>query len=127
MYGAMKSYQQRHLQFGAVGSAYRVPPRRFFKPYLIAIGIAFSGSVGLALVVGFAVFFLGKMVGLTSSVPSILASVMTGYAVVPADHPVHAGAHRQPGVVEHLVPRHRDPQHDERLGLHQAADASIPC
>jgi uncharacterized membrane protein YjgN (DUF898 family) len=82
MFGAMKSYQQRNLQFGAVGSAYRVPPRRFFKPYLIAIGIALSGSVGLALVVGFAVFFLGKMVGLTSSVPSILASVLTGYAVV---------------------------------------------
>lgn len=82
MYGAMKSYQQRHLQFGAVGSAYGLPARRFFKPYLIALGVAISGAVGLAIVVGIAVFIFGKIAGVTSQVPSIIASVLTGYAVV---------------------------------------------
>jgi uncharacterized membrane protein YjgN (DUF898 family) len=82
MYGAMKSYQQRHLQFGAVGSAYRLPARRFFKPYLIALGMALSGAIGLAIVVGIAVFIFGKIAGVTSQIPSILASALTGYAVV---------------------------------------------
>jgi uncharacterized membrane protein YjgN (DUF898 family) len=36
MHGAMKGYQQRHLQFGSAGSTYSVPARRFFKPYLIS-------------------------------------------------------------------------------------------
>lgn len=82
MYGAMKSYQQRHLQFGAAGSAYRVPARRFFKPYLVAIGLALSGAIGLAMVVGIAVYIVSKIAGFGSQVPSIIASMVTGYAVV---------------------------------------------
>jgi uncharacterized membrane protein YjgN (DUF898 family) len=82
MYGAMKSYQQRHLRFGAVGSIYRVPPRRFFKPYLIAIGLAFSGAIGLAIFVGIAVSIFGRVAGATSHLPAVMATMVTGYAVV---------------------------------------------
>lgn len=82
MYGATKSYQQRHLQFGAIGSAYRVPARRFFKPYLVALGVAFSGAIGLALVVGITVFIISKIAGANSQMLSIMAGVVTGYAVV---------------------------------------------
>ena len=82
MFGAMKRYQQGKLQFGGVGSIYRVAPWRFFKPYLIAIGIALSGSVGLALFVGIVVAIFGKLAGAESAMPSIIAAMVAGYAIV---------------------------------------------
>ncbi|MDL2356441.1 MAG: YjgN family protein [Pseudomonadota bacterium] len=57
MYGAMKRYQHQHLQFGAIGSRYEVPARRFFKPYLLAV------LVGLAVLTSlFVLFFFGGIV-----------------------------------------------------------------
>jgi uncharacterized membrane protein YjgN (DUF898 family) len=73
-YGAMKTYQQRHLQFGAVGSAYRVPPRRFFKPYLAAFGMSIGIGIGIGIVVAIAVFIVGKIAGAKAQALSAMAA-----------------------------------------------------
>jgi uncharacterized membrane protein YjgN (DUF898 family) len=82
MYGAMKNYQQRHLQFGAAGAHYAVPAWRFFKPYLVAFGVAVSGGIGIAMVMGLAVLILGKMAGAEWQFLSVMGGAVIGYAIV---------------------------------------------
>jgi uncharacterized membrane protein YjgN (DUF898 family) len=81
-FGAMKTYQQRHLQFGAVGSAYHVPPRRFYKPYLAAFGMSIGIGIGIGFVIGIAVFIVSKMVGANAEVLPFIAGVFAGYALM---------------------------------------------
>jgi uncharacterized membrane protein YjgN (DUF898 family) len=84
-YGVMKTYQQRHLQFGTVGSSYRVPPRRFFKPYLAAIGMALGAALALGIVAAIAAYFISKMAGATAQVlPGVagVAGLVFGYAAM---------------------------------------------
>jgi uncharacterized membrane protein YjgN (DUF898 family) len=55
MYGVMKGYQQRHLQFGCAASTYSVAARRFYKPYFVAglfmIGLMVGAGILVAIVV----------------------------------------------------------------------------
>jgi uncharacterized membrane protein YjgN (DUF898 family) len=60
MHSAMKGYQQRHLQFGATGSGYHVPARRFVKPYLTAMLAALAALFLVGLMFGFAMHFAAK-------------------------------------------------------------------
>ena len=83
MHGAMKSYQQRHLQFGAAGASYDVPARRFFKPYLIAMLGVLAGIVGVGIVIGITVFVASKSSGAKDSTAvtflPILMSILVFY------------------------------------------------
>ena len=87
MYGAMKSYQQRHLRFGAAGSHYAVPARRFFKPYLLAVLVALGGTFAAGLVVSLVMYAISHAMdpradtrlGLTF-VP-IAAGALTAYTI----------------------------------------------
>jgi uncharacterized membrane protein YjgN (DUF898 family) len=87
MYGAMKSYQQRHLQFGAIGSDYDVPARRFIKPYLIALLVSLAGIVGVSMVIGVVMFLTTKASGARSDASMaltflpILMGVFTAYTL----------------------------------------------
>lgn len=81
MYGAMKSYQQRHLQFGAVGSSYRVPARRFFKPYLVALGASIGCMIVVGIVVGIAVAIYTRVAGGRLGPGAILLAMFGGYAL----------------------------------------------
>lgn len=81
MYGAMKSYQQRHLQFGAVGSAYRVPARRFFKPYLVALGASIGCGIVLGIVVGIAIAIYTRASGGSLGFGAILGGMLGVYAL----------------------------------------------
>jgi uncharacterized membrane protein YjgN (DUF898 family) len=81
MYGAMKSYQQRHLQFGGTGSAYQVPARRFIKPYVIALLAALGGMLLLAIVLGVATFLTPKADNskMALTIMPILGGVIAAY------------------------------------------------
>jgi uncharacterized membrane protein YjgN (DUF898 family) len=83
MHAAMKRYQHRHLQFGAVGSDYQVPARRFFKPYLIAFLLVLLGGVALSIVLGLLMYLLGPdsrdHVGLSVTITTVLSAVLAGY------------------------------------------------
>ena len=85
MHGAMKRYQHRHLQFGAVGSDYKVPARRFFKPYFIAFLVVIGGGVALSVVLGVLMYLLGPdsrdHVGLSVTLTAILSAVLAGYTI----------------------------------------------
>jgi uncharacterized membrane protein YjgN (DUF898 family) len=54
MYGVMKGYQHRHLQFGSAASSYMVKARRFYKPYLVA-GLFMFGIMAVAVMLTFGV------------------------------------------------------------------------
>ncbi|MDB5937059.1 MAG: hypothetical protein JWQ01_4403 [Massilia sp.] len=81
MYGAMKSYQQRHLQFGGTGSTYQVPARRFIKPYVIALLAALGGMLLLAIVLGVATFLTPKADNskMALTIMPILGGVIAAY------------------------------------------------
>jgi uncharacterized membrane protein YjgN (DUF898 family) len=80
MYGAMKRYQQRHLQFGAAGSAYRVPARRFFKPYLAAFAAAIGAAFVFGIVAAIAVPAL-RAAGIEMGFWTILVGMVIGYSL----------------------------------------------
>jgi uncharacterized membrane protein YjgN (DUF898 family) len=83
MHGAMKRYQQRHLQFGAAGSGYHVPARRFFKPYLVALLLVIGGAAALTGLLGVLMYFLGPdsrdHAGLSVTLITILSAVLASY------------------------------------------------
>jgi uncharacterized membrane protein YjgN (DUF898 family) len=81
-YGAMKTYQQRHLQFGAVGSNYRLPSRRFFKPYLAALGICIGILAICSIVIGTAAFVISKNNVAISQAPALMAGILAAYALM---------------------------------------------
>ena len=63
MYGAMKGYQQRHLEFGAAAATYTLPAHRFIKPFLIALLIALAGMLVLMTALGITSFAWTKLAG----------------------------------------------------------------
>jgi uncharacterized membrane protein YjgN (DUF898 family) len=60
MHGAMKGYQQRHLQFGGAGSAYPLSAWRFYRPYLVAGASLIAAIVVFGLVMAGAFALAGK-------------------------------------------------------------------
>jgi uncharacterized membrane protein YjgN (DUF898 family) len=52
MHASMKRYQHAHVLYGGEQSHYEVPARRFWRPYLLAGLLAFSGLVASAVLVG---------------------------------------------------------------------------
>ena len=49
LYGRLKAYQHNHAQFGAAPSSYDVSPWRFYRYYLIALGLSIALAVALGL------------------------------------------------------------------------------
>lgn len=81
MYGAMKRYQQSHLQFGAAGSAYRVPARRFFKPYLAALAASIGGVAVVGIVVAIAVSVYTRSGPGKLGFGAIFGGILAGYTL----------------------------------------------
>lgn len=81
MHGAMKRYQQRHLQFGAVGSTYQVPARRFFKPYLAALGAVIGYAIVFGVLVAVVMPLYSRATGSRAGVGAFLAGAMGFYAL----------------------------------------------
>lgn len=63
MFGAMKHYQQRHLEYGTATAAYDLPARRFIKPFVIAVLVALAGLLVLATALGVTTFIWTKATG----------------------------------------------------------------
>ncbi|RJG11507.1 YjgN family protein, partial [Massilia cavernae] len=59
MHGAMKRYQHRHLEFGSLQSSFDVKKRRFFKPYLVAMGLWVAVVIGMVIAFAALAFVAG--------------------------------------------------------------------
>jgi uncharacterized membrane protein YjgN (DUF898 family) len=87
MFGAMKSYQQRHLQFGTAAAAYDLPVRRFIKPFLIAVLVALAGMTVLGTALGLTTFLWTKVAGGVAQsgweriIMPLLGALMAAYTV----------------------------------------------
>ncbi len=80
MHGAMKRYQHRHLRFGSIGSTFDIRKRRFYMPYLGALGLVLLGAFCMGVVAALLIAAMRALPAMTAHATTVGA--LTGVAVV---------------------------------------------